>query len=274
MIVWLSSYPKSGNTWVRAFLAAYFYGLDGKFDFKILNKIGEFPDHNILGKFMESKNFHNLAEVSKNWIKVQEEINLKEKNIFLKTHSAFCNINGNVFTNTANTSAFIYIVRDPRNVVLSMSNHFGIPQEESFEIISNERYIIYPQIGNQLIPSTLVGSWSNHLSSWKNSKKINKLIIKYEDLINNTNYYFEKIIKFLVHNSKVIFDEKKLINSINTTKFENLKKYEDKYGFNMGQKKKFFHLGEKNNWKTLLDPKISERVVNKFKIEMEDLGYN
>jgi len=274
MIIWLPSYPKSGNTWVRAFVTAYLYGQNGQFNFKLLNKIGEFPDHTILGRFMDSKNFHNLGEVSKHWIKVQELINSSNKNTFLKTHSSLCNINGNLFTNSKTALAFIYVVRDPRNVTLSMSNHFGITQEESFDIISNERYIIYPSVGNQIIPSTLVGSWSNHCSSWKNCKSINKIIIKYEDLINDTKSTFEKIINFLAKYTEIKYDEEKLINSINSTKFDSLRKLEDKHGFNMGQKNKFFHLGKKNDWKTLLDTKISSKINNKFKLEMKELGYN
>ena len=125
MIIWLASYPKSGNTWVRAFLSSYLHSESSEFDLNLINKIGEFPDHTILGKFMDNKDFHNLREVSKYWIKVQEFINLKKKITFLKTHSALCHINGNFFTNSDNTLAFIYIVRDPRNVVTSLSNYLG-----------------------------------------------------------------------------------------------------------------------------------------------------
>ena len=81
-------------------------------------------------------------------------------------------------------------------------------------------------------------------------------------------------LNFLAKYTEVKYDEEKLINSINSTKFDNLKKLEDKHGFNMGQKNKFFHLGEKNDWKTLLDTKISSKINNKFKIEMKELGYN
>ena len=138
MIIWISSYPKSGNTWVRAFLSIYLDSTKSKFNFNILDKIGEFPDHTILGKFMDSKDFYNLSEVSKYWIKVQEFINSNKKLTILKTHSSLCNINGNEFTNSDNTLAVIHIVRDPRNVILSMANHFGITQEESYKIITDE----------------------------------------------------------------------------------------------------------------------------------------
>tara|TARA_Y100000590_G_scaffold105953_1_gene120630 strand:+ start:5595 stop:6419 length:825 start_codon:yes stop_codon:yes gene_type:complete len=273
MIIWISSYPKSGNTWVRAFLSAYLDESNDEFKLSLINKIGEFPDHNILSKYMESKNFHNLGEISKHWIRVQEFINLQKKITFLKTHSALCNINGNVFTNSNNTLLIIYIVRDPRNVVLSMSNHFGESQDKCFKTIINERYIVYPSIGKQLIPCTLVGNWSNHYLSWKNMKSIKKIIIRYEDLINNSKNTFEKIINFLSENSEIKKDEKKLSRSIDSTKFENLKKLEDEHGFSMGQKNKFFHLGKDNDWKNLLDIKIEDKIKSIFNSEMKDLDY-
>jgi len=179
MIVWLSSYPKSGNTWVRAFLSAYLHSSKGKFDFTLIDKIEEFPQHNLMKKFMENKDFHNLKEISKNWIKVQEFMNLNKKTKFLKTHSAFCNINGNFFTDEKNTLAFIYIVRDPRNVILSMSNHFGKSQEESFRTLIDEKYTIYPMVNNQLFLATHVSSWNKNYLSWKNFKSINKIYIKF-----------------------------------------------------------------------------------------------
>ena len=273
MIIWISSYPKSGNTWVRAFLSTYLDSTDGKFNFGLLDKIGEFPDHNILNKFMDNKDFYNLSEVSKYWIEVQELINSNKKLTFLKTHSSLCNINGNKFTNSDNTLAFVHIVRDPRNIVLSMANHFGITQEESYKIISDKMYIIYPKKNNQPIPSTLVSSWNNHYLSWKNSNSISKIVIKYEDLIKNTKGTFEKIINFLSEQAKIKYDEKKIVNSINVTQFDNLKKNEDKYGFNMGQKNKFFYLGKKNDWKNLLDPGICDKINLQFKSEMKELGY-
>ena len=273
MIIWISSYPKSGNTWVRAFLSTYLDSTDGKFNFSLLDKIGEFPDHNILNKFMDSKDFYNLSEVSKYWIKVQELINLNKKLTFLKTHSSLCNINGNKFTNSDNTLAFIHIVRDPRNIVLSMANHFGITQEESYKIISDKMHIIYPKKNNQPIPSTLVSSWNNHYLSWKNSDSINKIVIKYEDLIKDTKNTFEKIVNFLSKHTKIKYDEEKIAQSINETQFDNLKKNEDKHGFNMGQKNKFFYLGKKNDWKNLLDPEIGNKINLQFKSEMNELGY-
>ena len=273
MIIWIPSYPKSGNTWIRAFLSTYLYSSDGTFNYNLINKIEEFPDHNILNKFMNSKDFHNLGEVSKHWIGVQQIINLNKRNIFLKTHGSLCNINGKVFTNSANTLVFIYIVRDPRNVITSMSNHFGTSQEECFKTITNEKYIIYPEMNNQIYPATLVGSWNVNYKSWKNFGSVNKIIIRYEDLISNTEDTLKKIINFLSQHTDVKYNKDKLTEAMKSTNFENLKKYEDEYGFNMGQIGKFFYLGKENNWKKLLDPSIDDKITELFKSEMSELGY-
>jgi len=274
MIIWLASYPKSGNTWVRAFLSAYLYTNNGNFNFDLLDKIKEFPEHNILNKFMDSKNFHNLNEVSKHWINVQKFLNLGNKITYLKTHSSFCNINENKFSDKNNTTALIYIVRDPRNIILSMSNHFGVNHETSYKNITNKMYIIYNQKNNQPMPSSLVSSWNNHYLSWKNFNSVNKIIIRYEDLILNTKDTFKKIINFLEKNTGITNNEEKIVNAINTTQFDILKKSEEKFGFNMGQEGKFFYLGKKNDWKKLLDPKIEEKIRFEFNKEMKELGYN
>ena len=86
MIIWLASYPKSGNTWVRSLLSAYLYSEDGNFNFNLLKKILNFPSKKYLEHF--TKDFSDLKKVSQYWIPAQERINLynENKSIFLKTH--------------------------------------------------------------------------------------------------------------------------------------------------------------------------------------------
>ena len=67
----------------------------------------------------------NFDKIAKNWLTLQDIINLNNKLNFLKTHNGNFNINNFPFTNTENTIGGIYIVRDPRDVVLSNANHFG-----------------------------------------------------------------------------------------------------------------------------------------------------
>ena len=70
MIIWLASYPKSGNTYVRAFLSAYYFSESGEFDFSQIAKIDQFPHE----KFFKEK-ANNIYEASKQWVPIQKEIN-------------------------------------------------------------------------------------------------------------------------------------------------------------------------------------------------------
>ena len=81
MIIWIASYPKSGNTWVRSFLSNYFCD-DKKFDFTQLRKISKFPQEKILKEL--NINFKDFKEIASNWISMQDYINLKNKIIYLK----------------------------------------------------------------------------------------------------------------------------------------------------------------------------------------------
>ena len=96
MIIWIASYPKSGNTWIRSLLSSYLFSDDGKFSFKLLKNIEQFSSKDLSLKLPENLNYQ--ARISKNWIPSQEIINKDKKIHFFKTHNAICTINGNKFT--------------------------------------------------------------------------------------------------------------------------------------------------------------------------------
>ena len=74
MIIWIASYPKSGNTWVRTFLSNILYSEDGINDFSKLEKISQFPNREHFKKFV--KDFQKISEIYSNWKDVQDYINL------------------------------------------------------------------------------------------------------------------------------------------------------------------------------------------------------
>ena len=77
MIVWCASYPKSGNTWVKAIITSLLYSEDGIFNFDMLKKVGQFPIRHQFNDFIED--YSNLKKISEHWIKAQEKINLDGK---------------------------------------------------------------------------------------------------------------------------------------------------------------------------------------------------
>ena len=280
MIIWIASYPKSGNTWIRSLLTSYLYSNDGLFNFDLLKKINQFPSPQYFKFFL--KDFTNIKKVSEFWIAAQERINLFNQDItFLKTHSALCKLENNAFTNKANTKGVIYIVRDPRNVITSFSHHYSMNIEKSFNFMTDKSNMLVGSEwgGKNFGIATILGNWSEHYKSWKNLKIAPILIIKYEDLLNDPKNSFIKIIKFLSQFMKIEINEKKITNTINSCSFDNLSQKEKSEGFEEAmtspQKEKinFFYLGKKNNWENLLDAKIEKKISKIFNDEMRELKY-
>jgi len=279
MIIWLSSYPKSGNTWIRSMVAALMYTDDGVFNFDLLKKIKQFPNEEYFQNF--TNDFGNFNEIKKYWEAAQDLINLDNKIKFLKTHHINCKINQYNFTNKKNTLATIYIVRDPRNLISSISNHYSKTLEDSKEFLFTPKFIGgYKKNGDLIKESlkTLLGTWNEHYKFWKNNNE-DFLLIKYEDLIKDTRLELQKIISFIKKYTDVQTNEAKNENIIKTTNFKYLKNLEEKGYFNenayetVNKKKKFFNLGPENKWKNLLDKKILEEIETKFSAEMKELGY-
>ena len=278
MILWLASYPKSGNTFLRSLLASYFYTKDGNFNFDLLKKIKQFPvNENFTQIGIDIKNKYLVAE---NYIKAQEEINKSKKLTFLKTHSSFCKMfNKFNFSNLKNSLGVIYIVRDPRNVVISFARHNSQSIETTSELLITDL-----ATGNEKNEvEVYLGSWNFNYNSWKvyqNSKKY--LLIKYEDLVNNTQKTFTEILKFINNISKINseIDIKKIKKIVKETTFSRMKHLENEYGFeeakindNTGQMVKFFNQGPENDWKNILNDEIKKKIELKFHQEMKELGY-
>ena len=284
MIIWLASYPKSGNTLVRSMISAYFFSKDGIYNFDLINNIKQFPKIGLFQKI--GINIKDDKEVIKNYIKVQNTFNTKNSLQFLKTHSYLFNFeNKYPFTDLKNSLGVIYIVRDPRNIINSFAKFWNTPQEKIAEIMINDLYMGGDFASEKIEDRTKVwtGTWSSNFQSWKSFKFQERyLLVKYEDLIANPEEVFLKILEFIYQLNKKKFNlnKSKLNNVIKTTKFESMQLLEKKIGFNeakindqTGEKIPFFNLGPKNDWKNSLDGKIRFKIEKAFKKEMQELSY-
>ena len=275
MIIWLASYPKSGNTWIRLFLDNLFSSSD-KFHIN-QNLIQQFPLRKHFSGLTE--NINNQNELAKNCIDAQLRLNLDGKIKVLKTHNALWKFNNGEysFTNEINTIGVIHIVRDPRNIVTSILNYFQKKNyENAIEFMKKDK-VIGGGDEDAGLP-TIIGSWSNHYKSWKKFKK-NYLLVKYEDLLKDPKNEFFKITNYLKKVANYNFDQKKIEKAIVDCDFQNLSDQEDTFGFdgnsqtNKKINQKFFNLGPRNKWQDILDNKIKDRIELIFKDEMKDLGY-
>ena len=224
MIIWLASYPKSGNTLLRSILASYFFSKDGNFNFNHLNFINQFPTISQFSKL--GIDTSNEMEIFRNFIEAQKLMNKEEKSIkFLKTHSSLSKINNVNFTDFNNSLGAIYIVRDPRNVVTSFAHHYGLSIEQSTNIMIDEKKWLSK---TDITYKTFLGSWNINYNSWKQFKN-NLLLIKYEDLVSKKKTTLLKIFKFIKNltNNSFEIDMVKLNKSIKSTEFQKLKKLEE-----------------------------------------------
>ena len=284
MIIWLASYPKNGNTWLRLILSAYYFTNDGKFiNDKILKNIPQFPAKKYFAKFNYDKNIP--TSTTKFWIKAQEIINKEKKIKFFKTHNIYSSLNNTDFSNKYNSIGAVYIIRDPRNVLTSMMNHFEMNKDEALTFMLNEKKFTYDHFKkNDYSDFQFISSWEKNYKSWMKNKDFPIKLIKYEDLIDQTFYVIKDLINFINKTCKIgnNFDKLKAQNAIETTSFEKLKKIENNHGFSESIKSKnrdknkvpFFHLGPNNNWQKIFDPSFANKLNTIFKETLEELQYH
>ena len=281
MIFWIASYPKSGNTWLRSLLCAYYYSSDGNFNQKLLKNISQFPQKHHFANF--DYNPKIVTDTSRFWIKAQNEINRDSKLKFFKTHNILGAINNNNFTNKENSIGGIYLVRDPRNIITSLQNHFELNKDEALKFMLSEKKYLYDyNQANDFSDFQFISSWEKNYKSWTKQDIFPIKVIKYEELMNNTFETFKEIIIFIEKITKIekIFIESKAKNSIQSTSFNKMKKIEQSKGFNESvlsknhsKKIPFFHLGPKNDWKKILNEDFIKNATLKFKPLLEELNY-
>ena len=281
MIIWIVSYPRSGNTWVRSLISTYLFSEKENTVFENIKKIINFPNIKHFKEIFEINEFSKEElknkkkkdkkkfEISKYWIAAQNKINLNKKITFLKTHNFGGSLEGNDFTNSENTLGVIYLVRDPRSVAVSNAHHNNISLDQSVNDLLDEK-IFATNEGNLL---EFRSSWRVNYLSWKN-RQYPKIIIRYEDLHKDTFQSYKKILNFINTFQKIDINDLKIKDTIDTCKFENLSNLEDSIGFSERLKNnKFFRKGSVDEWKTELNKNQIKKIENAFSDETKDLKY-
>ena len=281
MIFWIASYPKNGNTWLRALLSSYFYSEDGIFNQGLLKNIAQFPEKRHFSDFKYDAKI--VTDTSKFWIKAQEKINLNNKLNFFKTHNILGSINNNNFTNKKNTVGAVYIVRDPRNVLTSLQNHYELTKDEALKfMLSEKKYIHDYHAKDDFSDFQFISSWEKNYKSWVNQNIFPVKLIRYEDLSIKTLDVFTEIVEFIQNTiqEKKDFNYLKAQNCIKSTNFEKMKNMEKNNGFlesvlskNDSKKIPFFHLGPKNDWKSVFDKNYKKKLNLIFEKNLKELNY-
>jgi hypothetical protein len=267
-IWWLASYPKSGNTWVRMFLNCYAtrfpVSLNTVFQFVVSDlrsEIYQMMSPRPLSEMSLREQFMYLPGALINLIKMSNT-----KNIVVKTHNAKAIVEGITLVPPSISAGAVYIIRDPRDVVISLSHHFNITINEAITMLNDGHRAGESKHGL----FHMFMSWSQNVCSWtKNNKDVPTLVVKYEEL---NVAAFEVILK---HFEVTVPDhEERLKFAMEQTEFSNLQKQEIANGFvEKAGKSNFFRSGKSGQWKTVLTKKQQEVITDNNKEVMEYYGY-
>lgn len=283
-LFWLASYPKSGNTWLRAFIVALTkkqhansseneeYGLD----------INNLNTGNIASNrfYLESIFGFSISDLSSDEVDMLRNeaycwfsSKLPNKVSYHKVHDAFTFLsNGDPLLPSDKILGSVHIVRNPLDVCVSLANHMNFSLEKSVESMNNPDFALSDD--NQTISKQVrhwLLSWSDHYRSWSQASKGNYLLVRYEDMKQSPLKTFQSISKFL----HLASDKKSVEDALEQVSFEQLQKQELEKGFKERPEKtkSFFRKGVVGDWQTELNQSQVDRIIDNHFDAMLELGY-
>ena len=255
MLVYIASYPKSGNTWVRAILRTL---TSSKLDINNIN-LGV---NSASKKFTGTVVYSNIIKINKivRYTRYKKYVDSDEIK-YLKVHDAF---DKELFPDKTKA---IVVVRNPLDVAISYSHYNGITIDSAIHAINNPENIFKE---SEMLSRQYLGSWKDNTESWLSSDN-NVLLIKYEDLLKDVKQETIRISEFL----NIAYTEELLDLVKHETSFKNMKEQEKKFGFKEKPKKcnVFFRTGEKDQYKYRMTKEQIKSVIDYNKETMIKLGY-
>ncbi|WP_135502005.1 sulfotransferase domain-containing protein [Roseovarius aestuariivivens] len=270
-IVWLASYPKSGNTWLRIFLANYLANSPKPLGINQVQLFG-FGDskpqryQQVAGGRVDTSNPHATLQLR---ARVLQAIVANNADVnFVKTH----NIRGDAmqvelipakFTRSA-----IYVIRNPLDLVLSYARHYGLTPEKTVEAIGRSDNANAPDASTTW---QFLGTWSEHVKSWTHGTRFPVLPLRYEDMLDTPHESFSEALEFL----GITPDPDRLDRAIRFSSFDELSKQEEKSGFTerSPHSERFFASGKSGGWKKDLSRDLIDKVRRDHKRMMKKYGY-
>jgi hypothetical protein len=265
-IVWLASYPKSGNTWARIFLANYLFGRTTPMPINEVHRLG-------IGDSIE-KMYRMVARGSAAAIgggrfdiadyrqslalrgRVLDGIVNNDADVnFVKTHNHRAKAFGLGLIPPALTRSAIYILRNPLDMVLSYARQYGQTAEFAAAAIGRADNSIAGANGTV---TQYLGSWSGHVNSWARCREFPVLVLRYEDMQADAEGAFTRVLKHI----GVPPDPERVARAVRFSSFDELRRQEDAAGFieRSPNTERFFHSGRSGQWRDELAPEAVARI--------------
>ncbi|GGB52798.1 sulfotransferase [Tistrella bauzanensis] len=270
-IIWLASYPKSGNTWTRAFLHNLLRDAKSPVPPDRFAEfcLGESKPHWYLRYLDKPLTEATEAEIMKIRPLVQRDMTLAfPDSVFAKTHNMVAERHGVPLISMAHSAGGIYIVRNPLDVVSSVADHFGLDIDGASAMMANEGAITATDERNVF---EVLGSWSQHVKSWTQVPNPGLHVMRYEDMTDRPQQTFRKLTDFLGLKPP----RERLERAIRFSSFKMLKQMEERHGFRERSvnSKAFFRSGGAGKWRERLTPDQIRRIIADHHQQMARFGY-
>jgi hypothetical protein len=269
-IVWLASYPKSGNTWVRVFLHNYIARPDEPYSINNLHDLSATENNAAFFNKYEPRRAGTFTtqDTQKLRALVHRDLTLLHDDlVFVKTHNANLAVHGIPLCTPVFTAGAIYIIRDPRDVAVSYAAYTGQSIDQIIAFMARPGAA---NRGDDVQVFEFYGPWSAHADSWAQQKP--QLAMRYEDLVGNPEQNFGKIIHFLGGEP----EPERLARAIEFSRFATLAAQEAAHGYNAGgpnMASTFFRAGQAGNWRNVLTPAQQAQIESDHAAVMQRFGY-
>lgn len=274
-IIWLASYPKSGNTWFRAFLTA------------ILDPEGKTPDINNLYCTTIASNrqmFDELAGIASSDLTTDEIDHIRpmvyrqnamesEAILYHKIHDAYIILpDGKPMIPSDVTKAVLYFIRNPLDIAVSFTHHLATSIDRTIQIMNNPEYAFCSttdRLHYQL--RQRIHTWSGHIKSWVDDSGLPLMVLKFEDMLSDAPDVFIKATEFI----GLQYNKKQVETALQKCSFEKLQEQEQGKGFQEKSAKaaSFFRKGISGDWKHALTHDQIQQIVDAHGEMMERFGY-
>ncbi len=287
-MIWCASFPKSGNTWLRAILAGAF-GDGTVLLSNLAGRAGDADQGIIFHQFGIQLSILDdaLAEDLVKEAAISMAMELEEP-LFRKSHECFDGAGSNSIHTLRVPCRAIYVVRDPRAIVASLAHHMGISQEDAVKLMgTSTKMAAEKRAENSLSARGLAapdryggrgsrihqhwGDWSENVTSWLDQDEVPVSLVRYEDLSADA----ESVMKKVFDELELGAPAQQLRQAVEESSFDRLMVQEIHGGFGetVAAGRHFFRRGEVDGWREELEDGLEQQIINAHGEVMKRLGY-
>ncbi len=270
-IIWLASFPKSGNTWLRAFLHNLLRNPNEAYD---INKLADFTKGDAQMAWYNLVDKRPGSEITKEEVAaMRPKIHLlmtqsRPDFVFIKTHNKLVEDRGTAMHTMEHTAGAIYVIRNPLDVTISFAHHYGLSLDDAIASMAT------PGLHTENTDKNcyeIYGSWSEHVRSWTLNPHRGLHVMRYEDMLASPQKAFGAVLGFL----GIRVNRERLDKAIELSSFRVLQEQEKRQGFKEKTPvaEKFFREGKAGQWKSLMSEKQIDAVVAAHQEQMARFGY-